>query len=58
MIVPHLWRFDLCGQLGVDVMTVTNVVHPAAAAGDDALNLLRLVHLCGLVPVCKIQNLN
>lgn len=52
MVVPQLWWFDLSGQLWVDVMAVTDVVHPAAAARDDALNLLRLIHLCGLVPVC------
>lgn len=53
-IVPHLRWFDLRGELGVDVMTVTDVVHPAAAARDDPLHLLRgVVHLRRLVPVCK-----
>lgn len=53
VVVPQLWRFDLRGQLRIDVMTVADVVHPAAAARDDALDLLGLVHLCGLVPVCS-----
>ena len=52
MAIPQLWWFDLCGQLWVDVMTVTDVVHPAATPGDDTLNLLHLVHLGWLVPVC------
>lgn len=51
-VVPQLWRFDLRGQLWVDVVTVTDVVHPAATAGDDSLNLLRLIYLSWLVPVC------
>lgn len=53
-VVSHLRWFDLRGELRVDVMTITDVVHPAAAARDDPLNLLRgVVHLRRLVPVCK-----
>ena len=51
MVIPQLWWFDLCGQLWVNVVTVTDVVHPTATARDDALNLLSLVHLGWLVPV-------
>lgn len=51
MVVAQLWGFDLGGQLGVDVVAVTDVVHPAAAARDNPLNLLRLVHLSRLVPI-------
>lgn len=53
MVIPQLWWFDVCGHLWVDVMTVTDVVHPAATARDDALNLLSLVHLGWLVPVYR-----
>lgn len=53
MVIPQLWWFDLCGHLWVDVVTVTDVVHPAATTRDDTLNLLRLVHLGWLVPVCR-----
>lgn len=53
VVVPQLWWFDLRGQFWVDVMTVTDVVHPAAAARDDSLNLLRLIHLSRLIPVCE-----
>lgn len=52
MIIPQLWWFNLCGQLWVDVVTVTDVVHSAATTGDDALNLLGLIYLGWLVPVC------
>lgn len=53
MVIPQLWWFDVCGHLWVDVMTVTDVVHSAATARDDALNLLSLVHLGWLVPVYR-----
>ena len=49
MVIPQLWWFDLRGQLRVNVVTVTDVVHPAATAWDDALNLL--IHLSWLVPI-------
>lgn len=58
VVVPQLWRLNLSGQLWVDVMTVTDVVHPATTARDDTLNLLRLVHLCGLVPICNQRSNN
>lgn len=51
MVVPQLWWFDLCCQLWVDVVTVTDVVHPAATTRDDSLNLLSLVHLGRLIPI-------
>lgn len=49
--VPYFWRLDLSSQFWVDVMAVANVVHAAAAARDDPLDLLCLLHLGGLVPV-------
>ena len=51
VVVPDLGGLDLRGELGVDVVAVADVVHAAAAAGDDALDLLRVVHLRRLVPV-------
>lgn len=30
MIIPQLGRFDLCGHLWVNVVTVADVVHAAA----------------------------
>ena len=51
MLVADLGGFDLRGELGVDVVAVADVVHAAAATGDDALHLLRVVHLRRLVPV-------
>lgn len=51
VVVSQLRGFNLCGELRVDIVAVTDVVHSAAAAGDNALDLLGLVHLRGLVPV-------
>lgn len=51
VVVPQLWRFDLCGDLWVDVVAVADVVHAAAATRDDPLHLLSLVHLGWLVPI-------
>ena len=53
MIIPQLGGFDLCGHLRVDVVTVADVVHPAATTWDDTLNLLSLVDLRWLVPVYR-----
>lgn len=53
MGVPQLWGFNLCCQFRVYVMTVADVVHSAATARDDSLNLLCLVYLGWLVPVCR-----
>lgn len=39
-------------------MAVTDVVHPAATARNDTLNLLSLVHLGWLVPVCTHRKEN
>lgn len=51
MVIPQLRWFDLRGHLRVDVVTVTDVMHPTATAGNDSLNLLSLIHLRRLVPV-------
>jgi hypothetical protein len=51
LVAAYLWRFDLRGQLRVDVVAVADVVHATAATRDDTLDLLSVIHLGRLVPV-------
>lgn len=51
MAVTDLWWFDGGGQFRVNVVAVPDVVHAAATARDDTLDLLGLLHLGRLVPV-------